>query len=182
MHAEQPEDEPNGKAPSDVGAELLGAHGETVGKACMAWLGERAAAQAAVEETFVQAREGLTSRGAEGSVRGWLFGLAQRACARRLEAGPTKTAPLRATTQPLPSAGASASGPSTERLPGSPFEHARRALLALPPTERDAVVLLYVAGLDLADTAQAARVDERTARERANRGLVKLRAKLANNS
>jgi RNA polymerase sigma-70 factor, ECF subfamily len=170
MQAERPEGTPPAAGAGSRHDVLVDEHGDAIGRACMAWLGEGAAAQAAVEEIFVEAVSGMATRGGEGTVRGWLFGLAQRVCARRLEA-------LVTTTKPLGDDFA-----DTQRAPSTQVERTRRALLELVPTERDAVVLRFVAGLTLPDVAQAARVDEKTARERVNRGLSKLRALLAEGS
>jgi RNA polymerase sigma-70 factor, ECF subfamily len=167
MHAERPDGTANAGSRHDA---LVEEHGDAIGRACMAWLGDGPSAQAAAEEILVEAVHGMAQRGAEGSVRGWLFGIAQRACARRLEARVTRTKPL------------AEDFADTERAPAAGVQRTRRALLELPPTERDAVVLRFVAGLTLPDVAQAARVDEKTARERASRGLSKLRALLAEGS
>jgi RNA polymerase sigma-70 factor, ECF subfamily len=150
---------------------LLVEHGDAIGRACMAWLGEVGGVESAVEEVFVQAIEGLAARtgaaGAQGTTRAWLFGIAQRVCARRLDAGVVRTEPL-------------ANALADTQLPGgSAVARTRRALAMLPPTERDAVVLRFVAGLTLPDVAEAMRVDVRTARERVGKGLTKMRAQLA---
>ncbi len=164
MHAERPDGGTTGAREEDA---LLQEHGEAIGRACMAWLGDLAAAQAAVEEIVVMALEGQAQRGTEGTTRGWLFGIVQRVCARRVESAVNVTKPL------------GDDFADTQRAPGTAFDRTRRALGELPPTERDATILRFVAGLTLADAAQAARVDERTARERIGKGLSKLRALLA---
>ena len=166
MHAQRPDT-------GDRQDELLAEHGDAIGRACMAWLGELGGVDAAVEEVFVQALEGLAARTgarapeAQGSTRAWLFGIAQRVCARRLDAG---------VVNPLPLTDALA---DTQLPGGSALTRTRRALSMLPPTERDAVVLRFVAGLTVADVAEATRVDLRTARERVGKGLTKMRARLA---
>lgn len=156
MHAQHP----------DAGRDraLLLEHGDAVGKVCMALLGDRGAAQAAVEETFVQALEGLAQRGAQQgeTVRGWLFGIVQRVCARQVEVELARKGDR----------------VDTQRIPGSRSERMRGALAELKPTERDAVVLRCVGGLGVAEIAQACRIDERTARERLNGGLSRVRAAL----
>jgi len=173
MHAERPDGTARAGSRHDA---LVEEHGDAIGRACMAWLGDGAGAQAVVEEIFVEAINGMAQRGSdssgngEPSVRGWLFGIAQRVCARRLEARVTTTLPL------------APDFADTQRAPVTGVERTRHALAELPPTERDAAILRFVAGLTLLDVAQAARVDEKTARERVNRGLSKLRALLAEGS
>jgi RNA polymerase sigma-70 factor (ECF subfamily) len=56
---------------------------------------------------------------------------------------------------------------------------ARSALSALKPSEREAVVLRYDAGLSFREVAEACGVDEAAARKRVSRALVRLRESLA---
>jgi RNA polymerase sigma-70 factor (ECF subfamily) len=51
----------------------------------------------------------------------------------------------------------------------------REALERLKPTERDALVLRYVADLSHRELAAACDVDEATARKRVSRALMRLR-------
>ena len=64
--------------------------------------------------------------------------------------------------------------PVTERLGAKAATPARDALARLKPTEREAVVLHAVGGLDVADVALACNVDVATARSRISQGMQKL--------
>jgi DNA-directed RNA polymerase specialized sigma24 family protein len=80
----------------------------------------------------------------------WLLGLVRGACATKLSKMPLRTrSPI--TTSPE-----------------------RSELQALPPTEREAVVLMLVGGLSAADVALACNVDEGTAKTRIARGLKQI--------
>jgi RNA polymerase sigma-70 factor (ECF subfamily) len=56
---------------------------------------------------------------------------------------------------------------------------ARNALAELKPSEREAVVLRYDAGLSFREVAAACGVDEAAARKRVSRALSRLRESLA---
>ena len=152
MHAQRPDPR------QEADRAILQEHGDALGRVCMAFLGEVAAAQAAVEETFALAFEALP-RKEDGPLRGWLFGLARATCARKLETDTASHDPQ------------AESGLATR---------ARAALRGLKPTERDAVVLRWGGRLPLEEIAQACRVDQATARARLNKGLARLRASLEN--
>jgi RNA polymerase sigma-70 factor (ECF subfamily) len=55
---------------------------------------------------------------------------------------------------------------------------AREALAKLKPSEREAVVLRYDAGLGFRELALACGIDEATARKRVSRALARLRAEI----
>jgi RNA polymerase sigma-70 factor (ECF subfamily) len=141
------------------GAVLLCAerHGQAIGRLCMALLGSQADAEGLVQETLLDAYRGLGVWRREGSLRAWLLGLARRRCARELERAERKQTP----------SGASRSRP-----------HAREALGTLRPSEREAVVLRFGAGLSFREVAEACGIDEAAARKRVSRGLAALRSRL----
>ena len=140
-----------GTEPSEA-QRLWAEHGEMVGRVCMALLGDAGLARDAVEEAFVEA-------GAQPT-RARIFGAARIACARRLERD------------------AGRDFADTKRDPVTDAEKMRVALNELKPTEREAVVLLVIAKLTPGEVAEACGTDEATARERASRGLSRLRAYL----
>jgi len=120
----------------------------------MALLGSQRAAEEALLETLSEALERLPTFRGEGSLRGWLLGIARRRCARRSEAH-------------------HASPASTEQVAAA---RARGLLVQLKPTEREALVLRFVGELSLREVGQACGVDEATARQRLSRGVSRLRA------
>lgn len=150
-------------------------HGASVGRVCMAMLGSQAEADECVQEVLLAAHDGMREFRAEGTVRAWLFGIARRMCAKRLEMRGRRERRLRL----VHDAGVDA------RLPDEVVEARRRAqrvrdaLEELKPSERDAVVMRYQAGLEYAEIAAACGIDEAAARKRVSRGLVRMKELLA---
>jgi RNA polymerase sigma-70 factor, ECF subfamily len=149
-------DEGNAKS---RGASLLAEHGAALARVCMALLGDAREVERVLEAIARDAGAGKPASGT--SDRAWLFGLARTQCANQLS-----KVPLRAMTH--------ATGPVTERLGAKAATPARDALAKLKPTEREAVVLHAVGGLDLEEVAHACNVDIATARSRIAQGMQKL--------
>lgn len=147
------------------------AHGAALGRLCMAMLGSQAEADECVQEVFLAAHDGLKEFRHEGTVRAWLFGIARRMCARRLEMRGRRERRLRLVFDASESA----------RLPDEVVEQKRRAervrwaLEELKPSERDAVVMRYQAGLEYGEIATACGIDEAAARKRVSRGLARMK-------
>lgn len=141
----------------ELAAELLLSHyGETIGRACMALLGSQREAEEIVEATFADAlsrREGFPGA---STLRAWLLGLARRRAAARLVASGATGA--RARTPAGSTAGANARG----------------LLCRLKPTEREALVLRFIAELELSELAAACAVSPAQAEQRVVRGLASL--------
>ncbi len=131
---------------------LVEEHAAAMGRVAMALLGDAAAVEHVLEQV---AREAATKRVAEADrTRAWLFGLLRGASAAQLSKLPLRTR-----------APASGTGPEAST---------RTELGRLRPTEREAVVLALVGGLDVAEVAVACNVDVATARARIGRGLQEL--------
>jgi RNA polymerase sigma-70 factor (ECF subfamily) len=157
------------------GAVLLCArrHGDSVGRLCMALLGSQADAEDVLQETLLDAYRGIAGWRGEGSLRSWLFGIARRKCARELERGQRRRAKLRLVGE--------SEGPrETPDLVAQRrrAESAREALGELRPSEREAVVLRFGAGLSFREVADACGIDEAAARKRVSRGIAALRSRL----
>ena len=149
-------------------------HGEAIGRLCMALLGSQADAEDVVQETLIDAYRGLAGWRGEGSLRSWLFGIARRKCARELERGQRRRAKLKLV----------GNGEAPREAPElvaqrRRAESARQALCELRPSEREAVVLRYGAGLSFREVADACGIDEAAARKRVSRGIAALRSRLA---
>ncbi len=150
-------------------------HGSVLGRLCMALLGSQAEAEEAVQEALLAAYDAFPSYRGEGSVRGWLLGIARRICARRL----AKRARRQRRLELIHDAQAQS------RLPDELAErrrHGRRvrdALANLKPTEREAVLLRYGSELSYREIAHICGIDEAAARKRTSRALMKLRALLS---
>ena len=141
------------------GAVLLCArrHGDSVGRLCMALLGSQADAEDVLQETLLDAYRGIAGWRGEGSLRSWLLGIARRKCAREAERGARRR--------------------SGTAVPSS-RPQAREALGELRPSEREAVVLRFGAGLSFREVADACGIDEAAARKRVSRGIAALRSRL----
>ena len=143
-------------------------HGAVLGRLCMALLGSQADADEAAQETLLRAYRAMASYRGDGSVKSWLCGIARHVCAHMLEVRRR----------------------GRDMLPGAPLEDEtfdvvesrrraraiRRALDHLKPSEREALVLRYVADLSHREIAAAIHLDEAAARKRISRALAHLRA------
>jgi DNA-directed RNA polymerase specialized sigma24 family protein len=140
------------------GSAAMREHGGLVARVCMALLGDAAAAELALERI---AREAGVAKFDDGKdARTTLLGIARGACAVQLSKLPIRTAGW----------GEAEARPGAAREPGL----ARASLGKLKPTEREAVVLHLVGGLDAAHVAEACGVDLATARARLARGISQL--------
>jgi RNA polymerase sigma-70 factor, ECF subfamily len=135
-------------------------HLPVIGRVVMALLGDATDAERALEQV---AREyGQRSAPPDTKPLVWLMALARSACATRLS-----KLPLRTSRNPD-------LAPPTERLGAKEAVPARASLARLKPTEREAVVLHLVGGLDAVDVAAACSVDVATAKARIGRGIEQL--------
>jgi RNA polymerase sigma-70 factor (ECF subfamily) len=139
-------------------------HGAVVARVCMALLGDAAATERALERVARDAAATTFEEGKSALVR--VLGLARVACANQLSKLPIRaTAAWGDAAEPKP-----ATTRETAREPGI----ARAAIGKLKPTEREAVVLHLVGGLDAAQIAEACGIDLETARQRVARGVSQL--------
>ena len=156
----------------------IGACARSIGPAltrlCFVLLCAQAEADEAAQETLLAAYDSAGSFRGEGTVRAWLFGIARRICARRLE---VRTRQAR--RKPL-MVGDGAEVVSAEVL----LDDARRgaevraALMDLRPTEREAVLLRYEGEMSCREVGDACGIDEAAARKRIGRALSRLRERL----
>jgi len=146
-------------------------HGAAVGRLCMALLGNQAEAEETVQEVLLAAHDAFASFRGDGSVRAFLYGIARRKCARKVETRVRRERRLRlvhdATT------GAELPDQAVEARRRA--ERVRAALTHLKPSERDAVVLRYQGGLAYREIGQACGIDEAAARKRVSRALGRMR-------
>jgi RNA polymerase sigma-70 factor (ECF subfamily) len=149
------------------------AYAGPLGRLCMAFTGSQAESEELVQETLLAAYDGFAQFRGEGSVRAWLFGIARRICGRHVEMRSRREARLRLVHDT--SRGPDAGELSIER---ERAERARDALAKLKPSEREAVVLRYDAGLSFREVATACGIDEAAARKRVSRALARMRADL----
>jgi RNA polymerase sigma-70 factor, ECF subfamily len=168
------------EVPADPTAELIArglhrdalaacarSHGPVLGRLCMALLGSQADADEAVQETLLAAHGSMPSYRGDGSVKAWLCGIARHVCARRLEGRRRDQRLLEAVPTEEQAHDAFASRQKVRAL--------RRALERLKPSEREALLLRYVADLSHRELAAACQIDEAAARKRVSRALATLR-------
>jgi DNA-directed RNA polymerase specialized sigma24 family protein/tetratricopeptide (TPR) repeat protein len=130
--------------------QAMAAHATRIGRFCTACLGSTAEGQQALLETFLTASTATASRPAGLTIQTWLVGLARKSCARLSESqAPT---------------GSTASTPDLHK-----------AIAALKPTQREALLAHKLAGLSFAETAQAFSTEPAVIIERVSRALEQLR-------
>lgn len=147
-------------------------HGHALARLCMAMTGSSNEAEDLAQETLLAAYHSVDSWRGEGSLRAWLFGIARKKCLKHLEKHRRREIRLR-----LVDAGEQ---PDTEALVllRQRAARARAALGQVRPTEREALLLRYVAQLSFADVASACGIEEATARKRVSRAIHRLREEL----
>lgn len=149
-------------------------HGPALGRLCIAFLGVQADAEEAAQETFIAAYDAMPGYRGDGAYRAWLYAIARRVCARRVETRVRREAKLRLVRgDEVDTPGADVLLAARRRA-----EQVRTALELLKPSERDAVVLRYENELSFRDVALACGIDEPAARKRVSRALERLRESL----
>lgn len=149
-------------------------HGPAIGRLCMALLGTQGEAEEVAQETLIAAHDAMASYREEGTVRAWLFGIARRLCARRIETRVRRERRLRLVHDSQAFAGM----PDDQIERHRRAERIRAALDELKPSERDVIVLRYEAGLSYREIGDACGIDEAAARKRTSRALARLRTVL----
>lgn len=159
--------EPGGR--SSRARAAIEAHAEVLARVCMALLGDAAATEGALERVARDAA-GIAYDD-ETKVLPRLLGLVRVACATHLSKVPLRSTNLTGPRLPAPD-----DAPKTARDPSSPQEPnvARAKLARLKPTEREAVVLHLVGGLDVEGIAVACGIGADAAKGRLARGLSQL--------
>ena len=150
-------------------------HGAAIGRLCMALLGSLAEAEETTQETLIDAHRAMDGYRGEGSVRAWLFGIARRKCARKLETRGRRERRLRL----VHDADGDAELPDQMLETRRRAERVRAALERLKPSERDAVVLRYQGGLPYREIGEACGIDEAAARKRVSRALSRMKSLLS---
>ena len=149
-------------------------HARAIGRLCIALLGQASEADDALQDTLLAAHASFGSFRGDGSLRAWLFSIARRRCARVLERRKTQPSVER-------QAADDPSDVSNDELTDALVDARRRAVAArallarVRPTEREALLLRYEAGLSYREVGEACGVDEAAARKRVSRALARLR-------
>jgi DNA-directed RNA polymerase specialized sigma24 family protein len=157
----------SGQNSAEEVAALLKEHAAVLGRVAMALLGDAQRVEQVLEEVARNAGTPSKKPPADAKPLTWLLGLLRAASATQLS-----KLPLRGHTKTGP--GFEPPPPTTERIGAGVAIPARASLAALKPTEREAVVLALVGGLDASEVAIACNVDLGTAKTRIARGLEQL--------
>ena len=145
-------------------------HHTILGRLCMALLGAQADADEAVQETLLRAHRAMASYRGEGSIKAWLCGIARHVCAHTLETRRKS----RELLEVVPTDGEARDTFEARRK----ARVLRDALEKLKPSEREAIVLRFVADLSHREIAVACGLDEAAARKRISRALERMRSVL----
>jgi RNA polymerase sigma-70 factor (ECF subfamily) len=151
-------------------------HGNVLGRLCMALLGSQADADEATQETLLRAHRAMATYRGEGTVKAWLCGIARHVCAHMLET--RRKGRAIAELVPVPDSDQGREALAARQRAGA----VREALTHLKPSERDVLVLRFVAGLTSREIAIATNLDEAAARKRISRALAHLRTVLPGDS
>ena len=149
-------------------------HAASIGRLCTALTGSATEADDLTQDTLLAAYDGFGSYRAEGSLRGWLLGIARRKCARHVERSVRRESKLR-----LVRGVEQQSVDDDLLLRQQRARFARAALAEIRPSEREALVLRYVNDLSYREVAEASGIEEVAARKRVSRAIAKLRNVLA---
>ena len=138
----------------DAIAACAHAHAGVIGRLCMAMLSSRADADEAVQETLLRAHRGMATYRGDGSIKAWLCGIARHVCVHALETRRKG----RELLELVPIAAEARDEFASRRR----AQALRDALARLKPSEREALVLRYVADLSHREIATACNLDEAT--------------------
>jgi RNA polymerase sigma factor (sigma-70 family) len=143
---------------------VVESHGPAVLRFCSARIG-RDRAEDVFQETMLAALRAYPEVRDPRAIRSWLFAIAARKAvdAHRVRArGP----------EPVPELDA----PGTDGVPDPPDTELWRAVRALPPKQREAVALRYVADLSYREIGEVMETSEEAARRNVFEGLGRLRS------
>jgi RNA polymerase sigma-70 factor (ECF subfamily) len=146
-------------------------HGTPLFRFAWRLTGSTAAAEDVVQECWVAILQHDHFRADRGSVRGYLFGIVRNLAFERLRIGDRES--------DEPADGETDSGPFEDLLAAERSEAVARAVAALAPLQREALILFEYEDLSLEEIAQATGVDVGAVKARLHRARETLRRRLA---
>jgi RNA polymerase sigma-70 factor (ECF subfamily) len=131
-------------------------------------------AEELAQEAFLRAYRSLDRWRREAAFSTWLFALATNLYCSELRRIPVRTVPLDDVAEPrdLRDADGGLENEDRDRL-------VRRAVFALPPKYREALILFYFHDMDIPSTARSLGLPQGTVKARLSRGREMLRSKLS---
>lgn len=149
-------------------------YGESIGRLCMAMLGSQGDADDVTQQTLLVAHRRFAELGGETSLHAWLLGIARHESLRQLE----KKRRRAAAPSPPPNQESDGYGGEAVQRREEGAARARALLERVRPSEREALLLRFVAGLSFEEVAAALGSDEQTERRRVSQALLRLRSSL----
>jgi RNA polymerase sigma-70 factor (ECF subfamily) len=134
---------------------------------------DRGRAEEMAQEAFLRAYRGLAQWRREAAFSTWLFSLATNLYRSELRRIPVRTVALDEIPEPV-----DARPPDGGLQDESRDRAVRRAVFALPPKYREALILFYFHDMDIAAAARSLQIPEGTVKARLSRGRELLRTKL----
>jgi RNA polymerase sigma-70 factor (ECF subfamily) len=151
-------------------ASLYQRHGTPLFRFAWRLTGSTAAAEDVVQECWMAVLQHDHYRTERGSVRGYLFGTVRNLAFQRLRIGDRES--------DEPAEGVTDSGPFEDVLAAERSEAVARAVAALAPLQREALILFEYEDLSLEEIAQATGVDIGAVKARLHRAREALRRRL----
>lgn len=135
---------------------------------------DRGRAEEMAQEAFLRAYRSLRGWRREAAFSTWLFALATNLYRSELRRIPMRTVPLEDIAEPRETRPADGGLEEEDR-----DRAVRRAVHALPPKYREALILFYFHEMDVPSTARSLALPEGTVKARLSRGREMLRRKLS---
>lgn len=135
--------------------------------------GDRGRAEEMAQEAFLRAYRGLDGYRGDAAFSTWLFALATNLYRSELRRIPQRTVALDEAPEPSDPASIIEAHELRDRDLA-----VRKAVLALPPKYREAMLLFYFHEMDIPSAAQSLGLPEGTVKARLHRGRELLRSKL----
>lgn len=157
--------------------ELLGRHEKRVYRFGLRICGSEEDAREVLQETLVAAFRGLTGFRGEAEISTWLYQLARNSCLRhrRKRVGEPESFESMEGAAAVPGGGEPESHAHAKQL----AEVLQAAILALPETAREAVVLKDVEGLSAEEAAKVVGIEVAAFKSRLHRARLELRQHLS---
>jgi RNA polymerase sigma factor (sigma-70 family) len=147
---------------------LLDAHARDVHRFLIATVGA-ADADDCYQETWLSALRAYPSLRSASNLRGWILTIAHRKAIDSLRAARRRAVPVESLAQHDPV------GPARDPATEAPDGDLWAAVLALPPKQRTAVALRFIADSDYAEIGAVMQTSEAAARRSVHEGLKRLR-------
>ncbi len=149
--------------------ELVAEHQTMLLRTCFLYLGDRALAEDAVQETFLKAYRSMDAFRGESSRRTWLMKIAMNTCRDLYRSGWFRWTDRRYTPDMLPETAAPVAEEDSELL---------LAVMRLPRRLREVTLLHYYQGMSTVEIADSLHIAQSSVSGRLKRAREKLRAAL----